>query len=215
MLCSEAELDMGPDQSGLLELLGSLEAGLPLAEAMGMDDWRLDVEVTPNRGDLLSHLGVARELVRDAESGVRLPPIPGGESLELSVATDEEEVASKGVRVRIEDPDLCLRYLGAVVRGVKVGPSPAWLTSRLRAAGARPINNVVDATNYVLLELGQPLHAFDLSKLGGPAIVVRRAREGELIRTLDGEDRRLLGGMLAICDASDTVAIAGVMGGAD
>ncbi len=141
--------------------------------------------------------------------GVRLPDIPGGQEVSLVLETGEAEASGGGVTVRIEAPELCSRYLGAVIRGVQVGPSPAWLASRIRAAGSRPINNVVDATNYVLLEQGQPLHAFDLAKLGGSAIVVREAREGELIRTLDGENRRLKAGMLAICDASDPVAIAG------
>jgi len=215
MLCSEAELAMGPDHDGILKLEGDLVPGTPLAEALGLDDWRLDVEVTANRGDLLSHVGVARELAPHGSEEPALPPIPGGSPVGVEITTAVNEVSAGGVTIRIDDSDLCLRYLGAVIRGVRVGPSPAWLASRIRAAGSRPINNVVDATNYVLLELGQPLHAFDLSKLGESTVVVRRAREGELIRTLDGEDRRLQEGMLAICDASEPVAIAGVMGGAD
>lgn len=215
MLCSEAELDLGPDASGLMVLPEDLAPGLPLPKGLGLDDWRLDVEVTANRGDLLSHLGIARELAAAGDTTDRLPPIPGGQGPTLELRSGEDEVKGRGVTVRIEDPDLCYRYLGAVVRGVKVGPSPAWLASRIRAAGSRPINNVVDATNYVLLELGQPLHAFDLERLQESTIVVRRARSGELIRTLDGESRRLTGDMLAICDASDPVAIAGVMGGLD
>ncbi len=215
MLCSEAELELGPDGSGLLALAGEPEPGLPLTEALGLDDWLLDVEITANRGDLLSHLGVARELAPAGEAEDRLPPIPGAPSLNLRLRSAEVEVESGGVTVRVQDPDLCHRYLGAVVRGVEVGPSPPWLASRIRAAGSRPINNVVDATNYVLLELGQPLHAFDLGCLENSTIVVRRARNGELIRTLDGESRRLTRDMLAICDASEPVAIAGVMGGQD
>jgi phenylalanyl-tRNA synthetase beta chain len=135
--------------------------------------------------------------------------------LDLALARESGEVSSRGVTIRIQDPDLCSRYLGAVIRGAEVGPSPAWLAARVRAAGSRPINNVVDATNYVLLELGQPLHAFDLDKLGGSTIQVRRAREGEQIRTLDGEDRALRSEMLAICDDAHPVAIAGVMGGSE
>ena len=222
MLCSEAELDMGPDADGIMALEGDFTTGEPLATALGLDDWRMDVEITPNRGDLLSHVGVARELTSAGEEGLTLPPIPGNEdspdgadASSLPLETGELEASGKGVTVRIQDPDLCSRYLGAVIRGVKVGSSPAWLASRIRAAGSWPINNVVDATNYVLLELGQPLHAFDLAKLQGSAIVVRKARKGERIRTLDGVDRRLSESMLAICDASDPVAIAGVMGGAD
>lgn len=215
MLCSEAELAMGPDHDGILKLEGDFAPGIPLAEALGLDDWRLDVEVTANRGDLLSHAGVARELAPRGVEELALPAVPSGSPVSVEITTAAHEVSAGGVTIRIDDPDLCLRYLGAVIRGVRVGPSPAWLASRIRAAGSRPINNVVDATNYVLLELGQPLHAFDLSKLGESTVVVRRAREGELIRTLDGEDRRLQEGMLAICDASEPVAIAGVMGGAD
>jgi phenylalanyl-tRNA synthetase beta chain len=213
MLCSEAELEMGPDGSGLMMLDGDLTPGQPLAEALGLNDWRLDVEITANRGDLLSHFGLARELAAAGDGELRLQPIPGAPEVELQLLTGETGVSAGGVSVRIQDRDLCFRYLGAVMRGVRVGPSPAWLASRIRAAGSRPINNVVDATNYVLLELGQPLHAFDLARLGGDAIVVRRARDGELIRTLDGMDRRLTRDMLAICDSADPVAIAGVMGG--
>ncbi len=213
MLCSEAELEMGPDGDGIMALEGDLTPGQPLIEALGLDDWRFDVEVTPNRGDLLSHVGVARELAPTGKRSTHLPSIPGSDSRLLPLETGDERVSAEGVSITIQDPDLCFRYLGAVIRGVTVGPSPEWLASRIRAAGSRPINNVVDATNFVLLELGQPLHAFDLKKLGGAAIVVRAAREGEVIKTLDGEDRRLSDGMLAICDASDPVAIAGVMGG--
>jgi phenylalanyl-tRNA synthetase beta chain len=215
MLCSEAELEMGLDASGIMRLEGDLAPGTPLAEALGLDDWRLDVEITANRGDLLSHVGIARELAPRGVEEPPLPDIPGASSAPLELKTDSAAVSAQGVTIRIDDPDLCHRYLGAVIRGVKVGPSPPWLASRIRAAGSRPINNVVDATNYVLLELGQPLHAFDLSRLRESTVVVRRAREGELIKTLDEEDRRLEEGMLAICDASDPVAIAGVMGGMD
>jgi len=213
MLCSEAELDLGPDASGLLTLEGDFRPGTPLVQALGLDDWRMDVEITANRGDLLSHVGVVRELSPQGAGEPSLPSIPGGSPWEMALKTAKEEVTADGVTIRIKDPDLCSRYLGAVIRGVKVGPSPAWLAQRIRAAGSRPINNVVDATNYVLLELGQPLHAFDLSRLKEATVEIRRAREGELIRTLDGEDRRLEKGMLAICDSADPVAIAGVMGG--
>ncbi|MFO8173387.1 MAG: phenylalanine--tRNA ligase subunit beta [Longimicrobiales bacterium] len=215
MLCSEAELELGPDASGLMALEGDFVPGSSLSEALGMNDWRLDVEITANRGDLLSHAGVVRELSPRGTGGPSLPPIPGSSPLELPLSTDPEEVVENGITIRIRDPELCSRYLGAVIRGVKVGPSPAWLAQRIRAAGSRPINNVVDATNYVLLELGQPLHAFDLARLKDSTIEVRRAREGESIRTLDEEDRRLKEDMLAICDAVDPVAIAGVMGGED
>ncbi|MFG1691327.1 phenylalanine--tRNA ligase subunit beta, partial [Gemmatimonadota bacterium] len=215
MLCSESELELGPDHEGIMELQGEYEVGASFTEAMALDDTLLDVEVTPNRGDLLSHLGIAREVAPGGVSGVVLPSIPDAPDFEFSLESAPDKVESGDVSIRIDDPDLCNRYLGAVIRGVQIGPSPEWLASRLRSAGARPINNVVDATNYVLLEMGQPLHAFDLSKLGGQAIVVRTAAKGETLRTLDGEDRKLDPDMLCICDASDPVAVAGVMGGAD
>ncbi len=213
MLCSERELGLGRDHSGLLELTETLEPGTPLVQALGLDDWRLDVEVTSNRPDLLSHTGIAREVSPTGARGLVLPPIPGSAEAQFRLHTVAREGEAGGVRIRIEDAELCSRYLGAVVRGVRVGPSPEWLASRLRAAGARPINNVVDATNYVLLELGQPLHAFDLHRLREETVVVRRAREGERVRTLDEVERPLEAGMLAICDCRDPVAVAGVMGG--
>jgi phenylalanyl-tRNA synthetase beta chain len=215
MLCSERELELGPDHEGIMELQGEYEVGASFTEAMALDDTLLDVEVTPNRGDLLSHLGIAREVAPGGVSGIVLPTIPDAPEFDFSLESAPDKVQSGDVSIRIDDPDLCNRYLGAVIRGVQIGPSPEWLASRLRSAGARPINNVVDATNYVLLEMGQPLHAFDLSKLGGQAIVVRTAAKGETLRTLDGEDRKLASDMLCICDASDPVAVAGVMGGAD
>jgi phenylalanyl-tRNA synthetase beta chain len=214
MLCSAKELGLGTDHGGILEIEGDFEPGQPLVEALGLDDATLEVEVTANRGDLLSHMGVARELAHEAGGQVVLPDLPGDPGVAFSYEEGAPEVAVGGVSVRIDDPDLCPRYLGAVVRGVKVGPSPEWLQRRLRGAGARPINNVVDATNYVMLELGQPLHAFDLAKLEGSAVVVRRARASEMtFTTLDEEERRLGPDMLMICDAEKPVAVAGVMGG--
>ena len=213
MLCSARELGLGTDHQGILELAGQFAPGSAFARAVGLDDHRLDVEVSPNRGDLLSHVGVARELV--GEGGIGPADLPGVVEHELAVRTGSQEVEGEGVRVRIDDPRQCWRYMAAVVRGVRIGPSPEWLTSRLRAAGANPINNVVDATNYVLLELGQPLHAFDLAKVAGPGIVVRGAEPGETLRTLDGEQRRLDAGMLLICDPDQPLAIAGVMGGSE
>ena len=220
MLCSERELGLGEDHAGIMLLDGEFEPGAPFAQATGLDDVRFDVEVTPNRGDLLSHVGVARELHPDGHDAIVLPAFPGADG---DLADGREglfvrggaESASAGVRIAIEDPDLCSRYLGAVIRGVEVGPSPRWLENRLLAAGARPINNVVDATNYVMLELGQPLHAFDLSRLADATIVVGRARPGETLVTLDGERRPVAPDMLMIRDAADPVAIAGVMGGRD
>ncbi|HLJ53986.1 MAG TPA: phenylalanine--tRNA ligase subunit beta [Chthonomonadaceae bacterium] len=166
----------------------------------------LDVYVTPNRGDCLSMVGVAREVAALYGLPLRVPSPPY--STDGGAALHQTSVA-------IEDPDLCPRYAARLVRGVKIGPSPAWMQARLAAAGQRPINNVVDVTNYVMLELGQPLHAFDLDQLSGGRIVVRRARAGEKLTTLDGAERDLTPDMLVIADAERAVALAGLMGGAD
>jgi len=216
MLCSPKELGLGADHSGIMEIHGDFTPGDSFVEALGLDDTTMDVEVTSNRGDLLSHIGIARELAAEGDGRTVLPEIPGDPGVELAWAVGTPGVTVGDVSIRIDDDDLCARYLGAVVRGVRIGPSPAWLQERLRGTGARPINNVVDATNYVMLELGQPLHAFDLARLGGSAIVVRRARGDERsFTTLDEEERTLGPDMLMICDAERPVAIAGVMGGQD
>jgi phenylalanyl-tRNA synthetase beta chain len=216
MLCSARELGLGTDHSGILEIHGDLTPGQRFVEALGLDDVTLDVEVTANRGDLLSHLGVARELASAEGAAPVLPPIPGDPCVTFDYVESTGEVAAGGVRVRIDDAALCPRYLGAVLRGISVGPSPAWLQERLRGAGARPINNVVDSTNYVMLELGQPLHAFDLARLAGSSVVVRQARPDESpFTTLDDVARALAAGALMICDAERPVAVAGVMGGQD
>ncbi|MGH9688591.1 MAG: phenylalanine--tRNA ligase subunit beta, partial [Candidatus Acidiferrales bacterium] len=166
----------------------------------------LDAEVTANRPDCLGHYGVAREIAAIYRFPVKPPDIQLKESAEK---------AASATRVDIESPDLCGRYTARVLRGAKVQPSPDWLRKRLEAIGQNSINNVVDVTNYVMFELGQPLHAFDLDKLAERRIVVRRARTGEKIRTLDGAERTLAKDMCVIADASRAVAIAGVMGGAD
>jgi phenylalanyl-tRNA synthetase beta chain len=217
MLCSARELGLGRDHEGILELHGEFEPGRSFIESIGLDDARLDVEVTPNRPDLLSHVGVAREIAAAAGLRVALPSLPGSEAVELSVAADPRDayaVTAAGVDLRIKDRDLCPHYMAVVMRDVRSGPSPEWLASRLRAIGLRPISNIVDATNYVLHELGHPMHAFDLDRLGD-AVVVRRARTGERITTLDGAERALNSDMLVIADGRRPVAIAGVMGGAD
>lgn len=168
------------------------------------DDSVLDVEVPSNRPDCLSHVGVAREVSVIEKGELRLPAA-------RSVKMDgrSEELTS----VEIKDPELCPRYAARLVRGVKIGPSPEWLAKRLETIGQRPINNAADITNYVLHELGQPLHAFDFQKLGGRRIVVRRAAAGEKLRTLDGAERVLADDMLVIADAEKAVALAGIMGG--
>ncbi len=221
MLCSERELGLGRDQSGIMRLADGHRVGAPLVEALGLDDARLTLEITPNRPDLLSHVGVARELAPEGQQGVHLPPFPGrGDGVRAgppapAVRRESREGHVGGVRITIEDAGGCPRYMAATIADVSVAPSPPWLAARLRSIGQRPINNVVDATNYILHELGQPLHAFDLDRLGGPAIVVRRARPGERITTLDDAERKLTGDMLVIADAETPVAVAGVMGGAE
>jgi phenylalanyl-tRNA synthetase beta chain len=174
--------------------------------AQADDDCVLDLEVTTNRPDWLSHYGVAREVAVLYRLPLKRPDIAVKES---GVA------ASSEIAIEIADPDLCSRYCGRVVKGVEVKPSPAWLQKRLEAVGQRPINNVADITNYVLLELGHPLHAFDLARVQEKKIIVRRARAGELLRTLDGVNRTLTADNLVIADGRRAVALAGVMGGED
>src|SRR5690349_15472113 len=164
----------------------------------------LDVEVPSNRPDCLSHVGIGREVTVIERRQLRLPEIK-------SFATGAR--AADLTAVEIKDPDLCPRYAARLVRGVKIGPSPDWLVKRLETIGQRPINNVADITNYVLHELGQPLHALDFEKLGGRRIVVRRANAGEKLKTLDGVERTLTNDMLVIADAEKAVALAGIMGG--
>ncbi|HEX2092302.1 MAG TPA: phenylalanine--tRNA ligase subunit beta [Longimicrobiaceae bacterium] len=213
MLCSARELGLGRDHTGLMTLAGEWEPGTPLVPALGLDDVRFVLDITPNRPEMLSHLGVAREVAPGGAAGVRLPEFPNAPESPVTIRRVERDGEVGGVRVRIEDLEGCPRYTAAVVRGVRVRASPEWLATRLRAVGVRPINNVVDATNYVLFELGQPIHAFDLARVCGPEIRVRRAGAGETLRTLDGVDRELPAGSLVIADAERVVALAGVMGG--
>ncbi len=215
MLCSERELGLGRNHEGILELHGDLAPGQALTGALALDDVRMDIEVSPNRGDLLSQLGVARELAPTGSEGLTIPAIPGGVPYEAALKSHAEVVESAGFTLRIDDPDLCYRFLAVVIRGVTIGPSPDWLANRLRSVGAQPINNVVDATNYVMLELGHPMHAYDLDRLADSTLIARRAREGETIVTLDGVERALSTDMMMICDGSGPVGVGGVMGGAD
>jgi len=213
MLCSEKELGLGRDAAGILRLGDDHEPGESLLDVLGLPDARLEVDLTPNRIDLACHVGVARELAPGGVGDVILPDF-GGSSWEPRWESGEDCASAGGVTVTIEDPELCFRYLAAIVRGVSVGPSPEWLQARLRAAGARPINNVVDSTNYVLLELNQPLHAFDLQRVTGPEIRVRAAH-GEAHTTLDGTEHELGPEVSVIADAERPIALAGVMGGAE
>ena len=203
MLCSAAELAIAKDHSGILVLPPDAEVGQDVAALLGLDDTIIELEITTNRPDCMGMIGIAREVAALLGSPLHLPP------------SDVESTPTTGdVVVSIEDARGCPRYLARVVDGVSVSASPAWLTRRLLAAGVRPISNVVDVTNYVMLETAQPLHAFDASKLNGGRIVVRRARPAESLVTLDGVDRRLHPEDLVIADAERAVALAGVMGGA-
>lgn len=202
MICSAAELGLGEDAAGILVLPPDLQVGTDLAAALPFPDSVLDVSITANRPDCMSMVGLARELSAYYQVALRVP-----------APKVEERAPDVEVEVRIEDPVGCPRYVARPVRDLRVADSPTWLQLRLRAAGIRPINNVVDATNYVLLELGQPIHAFDLDRLARRTIVVRRANDDETLRTLDGMDRRLHPADLVIADAERAVAIAGVMGG--
>ncbi len=201
MLCSERELFMVGDGSGIMEL--EAEAGTRLGEHFGLKDIVLEIGITPNRPDCLSITGVAREAAALYGLALKAP-----EGAFLEDGPFEQELS-----ISIEDPELCSRYAGILMDGIKVADSPRWMALRLLACGVRPINNIVDITNYVLLETGQPLHAFDFDTLHGGRIVVRTARAGETIVTLDGKERKLDPSVLVICDADRPVAVAGVMGG--
>jgi phenylalanyl-tRNA synthetase beta chain len=206
MLCAEAELGLSEDHSGVMILPRDSVPGTAFEELVGPPETVFEIEVTPNRPDCLSLIGVAREVAALCGGGMRRPPA------ELDEA---EPPVDRRATVSVEDPAGCPRYTARVLTGVRVGPSPAWMQRRLSAAGVRPISNVVDVTNYVMLECGQPLHAFDLARLRGEGrIVVRRARPGECIQTLDGRRRPLDPDLLVIADAEVPVAVAGVMGGA-
>ncbi|TAK23130.1 MAG: phenylalanine--tRNA ligase subunit beta [Chloroflexota bacterium] len=202
MVCSAAELGLGDDHSGILILPYDTPVGAALADVLG--DTILELELTPNRSDCLSMLGVAREIGALYGGAVRVP---------VERAHETGAPAAERVHVSIADSDLCRRYTATVIDDVRIGPSPAWMRERLEAAGVRPINNVVDITNYVMIEFGQPLHAFDLATIEAGEIIVRPARDGETLRTLDGVDRVLDSNVLVIADATRPVALAGVMGG--
>jgi len=221
MLCSAREIGLGDEQDGILELDVDVPPGTPLLAALpSVSDSRIVVDVGANRPDLLSHLGVAREVAAAVGQPVNVArALHDGASIlqasPVAIQSDPRRASASGISVSIEDVDGCPRYLGAVVRGVRVGTSPAWLARRLDGAGVRSINNIVDITNFMLLGFGQPMHAFDATKLAGPAIVVRRARPGEKLVTLDGVERALSESMCVIADAERAQALAGVMGGRD
>src|ERR671918_81704 len=204
MILSESELRIGDDEAGILVLPEPWDPGTPLGDVLPLADVVLELEITPNRPNLLAVYGVAREVA--ALYDVELAPPPG---------RDPERSGEEPVEVAIEDLEGCPRYIGRLFRDVQVGPSPAWLKARITAAGMRPISNVVDVTNYVMLALGNPLHAFDFETLGGGRPVVRRARPGEEFTSLDGDLRKVDPADLVIADGERAVAFAGIMGGLD
>ena len=205
MLCSEKELGLSDDHRGIMELPGDAPAGAPLREYLGLNDWMLEVSVTPNRGDCLSVLGLAREIAALTGGRLRVPAIPGHL---------RQHPPTIPVSVEIADPALCPRYSARLIHRLRPAPSPPWLRFRLEACGIRSINHIVDVTNYVMLETGQPLHAFDAGQITSRRIVVRTAGESSTLTTLDGSERALHPDDLLICDGDTPAALAGVMGGA-
>lgn len=204
MLCSETELGLAEESAGIMILPSGLELGTPVFEALELKDVRYEIGLTPNRPDCLSVVGVAREVAAMAGRSVELPDID---------LPEQGEPVNDQTSVTIEEPELCPRYAARLIKGVEIGPSPDWLVRRLESLGMRSINNVVDVTNYVLMELGHPLHAFDFKLLRGGRIVVKRAGENEKFVTLDSQERTLDRNDLVICDAEGSVALAGIMGG--
>jgi phenylalanyl-tRNA synthetase beta chain len=209
MLCSASELGLSLDRSGIMELAVDAPPGTPLVQALGLNDATLDVSVTPNRPDCLCVMGLAREIAAFEDNRATLQrPDP------LTAPTSKVyQPITEYTSVTIKDPDLCPRYAARLVFDVTVGPSPFWLQDRLLSVGLKPINNLVDVTNFVMMETGQPLHAFDFDRLAGQRIEVRAAADGETFITLDDREHRLNSGMLMICDGEKPVALAGVMGG--
>jgi len=204
MVCSEKELGISDSHEGIMVLPADAPLGARLADYLG--DAILDLEITPNRPDCLSVIGIAREVAALTGESVSLPETGYGET---TPPIDQQ------IAVEIADPDLCPRYCATLINGVRLAESPPWMQQRLLACGQRPINNIVDITNYVMLEYGQPLHAFDYYLIRGRKIIVRRAAEGEVLTTLDGVERVLSGNMLVIADAEGSVALAGIMGGSN
>lgn len=205
MLCSPAELGVSKDHTGILVLPPDAPVGREVVSVLGLDDTILELEITPNRPDCMGMIGIAREVSALLGNELKIP------DAELSSSED----VSSSVAVEIEDSVGCPRYLARYLEGVAVGPSPSWMVARLLAAGMRPISNVVDGTNYIMLETGQPLHAFDADRIADQKIVVRRARKRERFRTLDGVERELDPDDLMIADRRVAIAIAGVIGGAE
>ena len=202
MLCAQDELGLGDDHSGIIDLPKDYEIGKSYSEYLSSDAV-FELEITPNRGDCLSHIGIAREIAAFCDKQLSKKPI----SLPMSGANINDILS-----IEIADKELCPQYMARVLQGVKVAPSPKWLQDRLVAIGQKPINNIVDATNYIMFDLGQPLHAFDADKIEGKKIIVRKSKQGEKITSLDGTERALKGD-LVISDERKAIAIAGIMGG--
>jgi phenylalanyl-tRNA synthetase beta chain len=207
MLCSAKELALAEDVEGILILPPDTPLGEDFLKIMGLPDTLFELEITPNRADLLSHWGVARELGALYHKPVQYP--------KPKKLKEGPTALSKLIQVKIEAKELCHLYTCRAIEGVKVGPSPKWLSQALARLGQRSINNIVDVTNYVLLETGQPLHAFDLDQIHGGQIHVRRATPGEKIPLLDTTERELTGDMLVIADVKRPIALAGIMGGSN
>lgn len=208
MMCAPDELGLGGEHAGLLLLDRSLALGTPINEALPGGDTVFDLEITPNRPDALSHIGIARELAAWFRKEVAYPEV----KFRGETHGSRPDILAD---IRVESPADCPLYIGIALAGVKVGPSPAWMQERLQAVGLRPINNLVDTGNYVMLELGQPLHVFDAKKIGGRRIVIRRATDGEKLVTLDAKERVLNSRMLVIADETRPLVVAGIMGGTD
>lgn len=204
MLCSEGELGVGLDRSGIIELSSEKRIGRTLSEALGLSDPVLEIDLTPNRPDCLSIIGIAREIAAIQKTRIKYPE---------SILPEAFDDINRYTSVSIEDPDHCPRYAARLLTDITVASSPFWLQDRLNSVGLRPINNIVDVTNFVMMETGQPLHAFDFDLLAENRIVVRTAKDGEHFTTLDDKDRLLTAHMLMICDGEEPVAIGGVMGG--
>src|SRR6202171_1076479 len=202
MLCSAIELGLGEDAAGIMILDPSAPLGSDL-RTLYPHDTILELEIKSNRPDLLCHLGIAREVGAIFKLSLRAPTVPKGRT------TDAPDL------VRIDAPDGCRRFVGRLITGVTVAPSPPWMQARLRAAGVRPISNIVDITNSVMLETGQPMHAFDYQRLKGGRIVVRRDRDGEELPCLDGKTRRLTSGDMVVADTEQAQGLAGIIGGAE
>ncbi len=202
MICSYKELGIGNDHSGIAVIEDSVPVGTSAAEYLGQTDTILEIGITPNRMDALSHVGVARDLAAVYRTTLTIPDVSGVPGTRATA-----------VRVVIEDPELCPRYCAGIIEGITVKESPVWLQRRLLAAGMRPLNNIVDITNFVMLEIGQPMHAFDLEEIRGREIHVCRAGTEQKFTTLDEKERVIHPDTLLICDAERTLAIAGVMGG--